>query len=147
MPQSYSTDLHVRWLVVYMHLAHICRLTPSRISNMSEHTTRQLLRLLLPIRRCATPTTKEYNVPKILLGDFDLLHLILETPGVYLHELRAELFKMFGVHVSAATICRMLKFMSCARQAIRQVALQQSDVIRAQFMATQCPCTCMIPGC
>ena len=42
---------------------------------------------------------------------------------------------MFGVHVSAATICRTLRFMGCTRQAIRQIALQQSEVLRAQFMA------------
>ena len=60
--------------------------------------------------------------------------LVLEILGVYLHELRSKLLK--HVYVSAATICKTLRFMGCKRQAMHQVALQQSDMLRAQFMAT-----------
>ena len=80
----------------------------------------------------------EYG-PSRLLGDFEqvmLLRLIVETPGIYLHELRSELFNFFGVYVNEITICKTLRFMGCTRQAMRRVALQQSDILRAQFMAT-----------
>lgn len=120
-----------------MHLAH--RLTPLRISNllsMSERTVRRYLHRFYQLGD-VQPLPRR-NGPNRLLGDFEqviLLRLIAETPGIYLHELRDELFQMFGVHVSASTICRTLRFMGCTRQAIRQIALQQSEVLRAQFMA------------
>ena len=37
--------------------------------------------------------------------------------------------------MSAATICRTLKLMGCPRQVMRCVAIQQSDAMRAKFMA------------
>ena len=61
-----------------------------------------------------------------------LLRLILENAGIYLHELQNELFKIFGVSISVATICRTLKYMGCTRQAMHQIA---SNVLRAKFMA------------
>ena len=78
------------------------------------------------------------NGPSRLIGELEqviLLRLILENPGIYLHELQNELFKIFGVSISVATICRTLKYMGCTRQAMHQIALQQSNVLRAKFMA------------
>ena len=73
------------------------------------------------------------NGPQKLLSDFEelkLLSLILQYSGIYLHELQDKLQVAFGVRVSAATICRTLKFMGYSRQAIRFVAIQQSDAMR-----------------
>jgi len=64
-----------------------------------------------------------------------LLSLILQYPGIYLHEIQDKLYEAFGALVSAATICRTLQFMGCTRQVIRSVAIQQSDAMRAKFMA------------
>ena len=84
------------------------------------------------------PRTRR-NGPMRLLGDFEqliLLRLILDKPGIYLHELQTEFFQMFGVSVSVSTIlCRTLRRMGCTRQAMHHVALQRSDTMRAKFMA------------
>lgn len=72
------------------------------------------------------------------LGDFEqivLLQLILESPGIYLHWVQGELLRMFGVPVSLATICKTLRLTGCTRQCMHHIALQQSDTLRAQFMA------------
>ena len=56
------------------------------------------------------------NGLRMLMGDFEqitLLRLILENPGIYLQEIKDELFQMFGVFVSVPTICRTLKYMGC----------------------------------
>ena len=37
--------------------------------------------------------------------------------------------------MSNSTICRTLKYMGCTRQAMHHVALQQSEIDRAEFMA------------
>ena len=78
------------------------------------------------------------NGPQKLLSDFEqckLLSLILQYPGIYLHEIQDKLQEAFGVTVSPATICRTLQLMGCTRQVIRSVAIQQSDAMRAKFMA------------
>ena len=76
--------------------------------------------------------------PQRLLGDLEQLHLfqlILRNPGIYLHELQHRLQEAYGVRVHVSTICRTLKFMGCTRQVILHVALQQSEAMRANFMA------------
>ena len=75
--------------------------------------------------------------PLRLLGSYEqltLLRLILEQPGIFLHELQHKLTVHFGVQVSAPTICRTLKHMGCSRQVIRHIAIQRSDMMRAKFM-------------
>ena len=78
------------------------------------------------------------NGPSKLLDTFEqvfLLQCILENPGIYLHEIKIKLYELFGVEVSASTICRTLHYMGCSRQRMYLVALQQSDVLRGKFMA------------
>lgn len=59
----------------------------------------------------------------------------MECPGIFLHEIQAKLIAKFGVTVSIATICRMLKYMGCSRQVIQHIPVQRSDELRAKFMA------------
>lgn len=80
------------------------------------------------------------NGPRRLFGEFEfeqltLLRLILTNPGIYLHELKGELVNRYGFAVSEATICRTLRYMGCTRQSMHHVAIQQSEVCRARFMA------------
>ena len=42
-----------------------------------------------------------------------LLRIIAEGVEIYLHEIQAKLFAMYGVYVTTATICRTLKFVGC----------------------------------
>ena len=72
------------------------------------------------------PRQRRYG-PHPLLDSYEqivLLRLILEHPSIYLSEIQIKLFDMFGVEVSAPTICRTLKVMSCSRQKIQYIALQ-----------------------
>ena len=83
------------------------------------------------------PCSQQHG-PRKLLGEFEqvlLLRLIINNPGVYLHEIQQEWIARFGVSVSVATFCKTLKYMGCTRQVMRHVALQQSDELRARFMA------------
>ena len=71
---------------------------------------------------------KYHHGPAMLLGEFEqltLLQVILEDPGIYLHELQEKLLQMFGITMRVSTICRTLKFMGCSRQVIHHVAIQR----------------------
>ena len=70
-----------------------------------------------------------------MLGEVEQLQLLLRNPGIYLHEVQQQLLEAYGIQIHVSTICRTLKFMGCTRQCIRHVALQQSEVLRAKFMA------------
>ena len=83
---------------------------------LSEHTTWHYIPLfkktgdIQPVLR--------RNGPRMLMGDFEqitLLRVILENPGIYLQEIRDELFHIFGVPVSMPTIRRTLKYMGCTQ--------------------------------
>ena len=83
------------------------------------------------------PCSQQHG-PTKLLGEFEqvlLLRLILNNPGIYLHEIQQEWMTRFGVSVSVATFCKTLKYMGFTRQVMRHIALQQSDEQRARIMA------------
>ena len=64
--------------------------------------------------------------PLRLLEEFEqliLLRLILDRPGIYLHEGQLEWVARFGVDVSVPTLCETLRHMT--RQIIQHIALQK----------------------
>ena len=69
------------------------------------------------------------NVELFIVG------LILDEPKLYLSEVCKAVFDYSGVVVSEATICRLFRKYGITRKKIRRVALQQSAVLRGQFMA------------
>ncbi len=104
--------------------------------GVSERSVRRMVKLF---NTTGDVKPKDYHHgPMRLLGDFEqltLLRLILEYPGIYLHEIQAELYKVFEVQVSVPTICKTLHYMGCTRQVIRHIAAQRSEVLMAKFMA------------
>ena len=126
MPIPFSLDL--RWRVTWMNL---------QLLSLSDGTIQRYVTLfrhtgdVKPLERS--------NGPQKLLSDFEqcnLLSLILQYPGIYLHEIQDKLKEAFGVTVSAAAICRTLQLMGCTRQVIRSNNLmpwEQSSWQRSLF--------------
>ena len=122
---------------MWLHLVH--RRSSSQISELlllSERSVRRYISLFYQTGD-VEPKSKRHG-PQKLLGDFGqltLLQIILRHPGIYLSEIREELYVLLGVDVSVPSICRTLKHMGCTRQVMCRVASQRSDTLRAQFMA------------
>ena len=135
MPIPYAVDL--RWRDVWLNLAQgFSSQEIGEILCLSERTVRRYLTLFHQTGN-VQPATRR-NGPRRLLGDHEqlqMLQLILRTPGIYLHEIKHQIQEMYGVEIHVSTICRTLKFMGCTRQVIRHVALQQSELLCAKFMA------------
>ena len=74
------------------------------------------------------PTAYKHGPPK-LLGNYELvlLRIILENPGIYLHEIQFKLSAVFGQTVSISTICQALHHMGCTQQTMQHIAIQRSD--------------------
>lgn len=122
---------------MWLHLVH--RRSSSQISELlllSERSVRRYISLFYQTGD-VEPKSQRHG-PQKLLGDFGqltLLQIILRHPGIYLSEIREELYVLLGVDVSVPSICRTLKHMGCTRQVMCHVASQRSDTLRAQFMA------------
>ena len=63
-----------------------------------------------------------------------LLELVIENPGMYLTEMKKELHTR-GIDVDESTICRFLKEANFSRKKMRLVAIQQSEELRARYLA------------
>lgn len=63
-----------------------------------------------------------------------LLELVIENPGMYLTEMKKELHAR-GTDVDESTICRFLKESKFSRKKMRLVAIQQSEELRARYLA------------
>ena len=135
MPRPYSIDF--RWRIVWLSL--VSQWDTSDISQLlcvSERTVRRFVKLFQQTGDIK-PKSHRHGPPK-LMGDHEqllILRLILAHPGIYLHEIQAQLTAMLGITISASTICRTLKFMGCTRQVIQHIALQRDEEQRARFMA------------
>ena len=142
MPVPYSIDL--RWRIVWLSIVH--KLSPSIISEqmcVSERSVRRYLNLFHRVGDVKLKTQR--HGPQLFLGEFEqliLLRIILENTGIYLHEIQDKLYDLFGIFVSASTICRTLKIMGCCRRVIRHVAIRQMNCehilwLRYQYLIPQ----------
>ena len=64
-----------------------------------------------------------------------ILHIVLSTPGVYLAEIKRELFEITGADVHASSICRFLSKVGFTRQKMKYVALQRDKELRSRFVS------------
>ena len=64
---------------------------------------------------------------------FLVMELVLDRPGIYLHEVCQELQQTTGTEVSEATICKLFQKCGFTHTKIQHVALQCSEERRVQF--------------
>lgn len=134
----YSADM--RWRMVWQHLAldltfkeiarnlNVDPSTACRINNLFLITGDVQPKMRAGMRR-EDIRKIDSNVELFIVG------LILDEPKLYLSEVCKAVFDYSGVVVSEATICRLFRKYGITRKKIRRVALQQSAVLRGQFMA------------
>jgi len=64
-----------------------------------------------------------------------ILQLVIQRPGIYLHEIQRELENLLLYSISLPTICRFLHVSGFTRQKLRNVALQQDAFLREKYRA------------
>ncbi len=74
-------------------------------------------------------TRKLTEIDKLII-----LELILEKPGIYLHEVKRQLVEDTGTEVHTSTICRFLHESGFTRQKMIIAAKQRSDLLRAEYL-------------
>ena len=82
-------------------------------------------------------SVQERHGPPRKLSEFEeltVLESFFKHPGIYLREVREELFRLTGTKVDSSTICRTAQRLSLTRQKMKKIAVKQSDVKRAEYM-------------
>ena len=135
MPVSYSNDLRWRivWLHVFLQIAadevarvmHVCKRTVCRYAERFRLTGEVWMSM------------KSHGPPGMLceFKKLLLIQLILIRPGIYLRELQQELSDCTGNLVDISNICHEVRKMGMTRPKIQHIALQQSELKRAKFIA------------
>ena len=62
-----------------------------------------------------------------------ILNIVLQKPGIYLHEIQKELQTTLLMEVSLSTLCKFLSKSGFTHKRLRTVALQQDKALREQF--------------
>ena len=136
--RAYDEDL--RWRIVYQHYAleysnvriadnmNIDSSTVSRILSLFEETG--------DVEKRPHPCGQAHHQQKLTTIDqLFIIQVVLDRPGVYLHELRQCLLMETGTSVSESTICRFLHTNGFTRQKLSRVAVQRNDDIIVTFLS------------
>ena len=67
--------------------------------------------------------------------EFVLIELVCENPSIHLYEIQTQLLQTTGTDASTATLCRILRHLGFTRKKLKYVALQRSDVLRAEYQS------------
>ena len=85
------------------------------------------------VRKKPYPTEKA-NRKLTIPGQLLVMQLVLDNPGIYLHEIQDKLAEVLMLEVSIATIFRCLKANGFTRQKLRTTAIQQDEYLRQQYV-------------
>ena len=70
--------------------------------------------------------------PKLLLY---ILNLLLKKPGIYLHEVTADVKCTLGLDITESAVCKFLSKIGFTHQRLATYALQRDEELRQQFVA------------
>ena len=132
--RAYHPDL--RWRMVYQ--TKVLSYPVKKVSEnlcVDQSTVRRTLKLFDTsglIEKKMYPNN--HGGPKLSKADqLHILELVLENPGIYLHELKLEL-QARGTDVHESTICRFLQQANFTHKKMKLIAIQQSEELRAKYL-------------
>ena len=137
--RSKAYDADLRWRMVYQRMALELPLkTVSQNLCVDVSTVRRTLVLFNntgTVDKRPYPSHHRLQRRKLKEADQDLiLELVMEHPGIYLSELKHEIFEANGTEVCLSTICRFLHSCGFSRKKIRNIALQRNEEVRARYV-------------
>ena len=132
---AYSEDLRYRMLWQREALG----LSYGQISQNLGVDKSTVQRTVALFNRTGSLSKRPYPKQKVRrkissLAELYILNLVVQKPGVYLHEIQEELQEFLLLEISISTICKFLCKSGFTRQRLRTVALQQDQLLRQQFV-------------
>jgi len=134
-PSAYDEDLH--WRIVWQKeaLGYSYEKVVDNL-NIDKSTVYRIIKLFLntgTITKRPYPqdrTARKLTYPAQLL----ILHLVMEKPGITLHEIQEELLGLLLIKIDASNICRFIQQSGFTRQRLRITALQKDELLRQQYI-------------
>ena len=107
--------------------------------NVDVYTVQQTLKLFAQTG-CIQKRKHPPNIDNTKITEFAkvfLVSLVIERPGVYLHEVKQLLLEYTGIDVQESTICKVLKACGLSWQNMTLAANQRSELLRSQCLPTK----------
>ena len=104
--------------------------------NVDVYTVQSTLKLFAQTG-CIQKRKYPPNVENTKLTEFAkvfIISLVIERPGIYLHEVKQPLLDYIGIDVQESTICKVLKACGLSQQKMTLVANQRSELLRSQYI-------------
>ena len=135
---AYSEDL--RWRVVYQR-HFLIKLSVQKIAtnlNIDQLTVSRILPRFDEtgdIQKATYPNLgQSHHLKKLTeIDEHLIIEVVVDRPGIYLHEIQQFLVRETGTIVSTSTICKFLHKQGFSRQKMVRVALQRSDLLQSNF--------------
>jgi hypothetical protein len=67
-------------------------------------------------------------------ADANPIHIVVEKPGILLHEIQNQLLEVLLLEVDVSTICRFLHESDFTRQKLHYITPQRDDYLRQKFI-------------
>ncbi len=132
--KAYGEDL--RWRMIWQRLVNNCTIKEiGRNLYVAEST---VCRILDRFERTGSVTANQATSRAHRLHEHDelvLIELVCDNPSIYLREIQATLQETTGTFASFSTLCRTLRKFGFTRKKLKYVALQRSDILRAEYQA------------
>ena len=132
---AYSNDL--RWRMVWQ--LEVLGYKLKRVASNLCVDMSTVHRITQQFKTTGTVDKKQYTArtPIKLTKpvQFTVLHLILQKPGIYLWEIQQELAWLFGLDISAPSLCNFLKKNNFSRKKMQLVASQRNQELRSVFVS------------
>ena len=134
--KAYSVDL--RWRIVWERIGQ--DLTYREIATnlcVSLGTVSNIMKLF-ETTGCVDPKAQPLREDLRKLDDHHELYILgplYDNPALQLHEICTKVEEITTVVVTVPTVCQLLRRNGITRKKIRQVALQRSSDMRAEFIA------------
>ena len=132
---AYSEDL--RWRIVWQSesLGYSQRMIARNLGVDQATVSRTIKFFYTTGSVTKRPYPKERACRKLTTPcQLFLLNLVVQQPGIYLHEIQREVQNFLQLTISIPTICRFLQENGFSRQKLRQIALQRDDLLRKQYI-------------
>ena len=131
---AYSKDLRFRmiWQKEALGLTYSQIADNLRVDKSTVQRTVTLFKSTGSLKKRPYPKEKvRRKLPS--LAELFILNLVVQKPGIYLHEIQCELEQFLLIDVSVSTICKCLHKNGFTRERLRMVALQRDRQLRHQF--------------
>ena len=132
--KAYHVDL--RWRMVWQRLVNNC--TIKEVAASLYVAEAPVWRIVDRFQRTGDVSANLATPREHRLHDHDefvLIELVCENPSIHLHEIQTQLLQITETDASAATLCRTLGRLGFTRKKLKYIALQRSDVLRAEYQS------------